>query len=73
MNVDQTICDLASLPIGDRVRVVQAVWNSLPSDADVGVSSEQQTELDRRIAAHDADPESSITRDELMRRLQGDS
>lgn len=73
MNVDQTISDLASLPVNDRVRVVQAVWDTLPSDADVGVSPEQQAELDRRIAAHDADPSSSISREELMRRIQSES
>ena len=73
MNVDQTISDLASLPINDRVRVIQAVWDTLPQDADIGVSPDQQAELDRRVAAHDADPDSSISREELMRRLRDDS
>ena len=73
MNVDRTIADLASLPVVDRVRIVQAIWDTLPDDTDIGVSSEQQAELDRRIAAHDADPGSSISREELMRRLRGDS
>ena len=65
MNVDQTITELSSLPVVERVRVVQAIWDSLPGDADVGVSPEQQAELDRRIAAHDADPDSSISRERI--------
>ena len=73
MNVDQTITELSSLPVVERVRVVQAIWDSLPGDADLGVSPEQQVELDRRLAAHDADPDSSISREELLRRLKGDS
>ena len=26
MNVDQTISDLTTLPVGDRLRVVHAIW-----------------------------------------------
>lgn len=73
MNLDQTITEISSLPVVERVRVVQAIWASLPDDADLGVSPEQQAELDRRVAAHDADPGSSISREELLRRLESDS
>ncbi len=73
MNLDQTIIEISSLPVVERVRVVQAIWASLPGDADLGVSPEQQAELDRRVAAHDADPGSSISREELLRRLESDS
>ncbi len=73
MDINQTILELSNLPITDRVRVVQAIWDSLPGDADLGVSPAQQAELDRRIAAHDADPDSAISRDELQRLLKGDS
>lgn len=73
MNLDQTITEISSLPVVERVRVVQAIWDSLPGDADLGVSPEQQAELDRRVAAHDADPGSSISREELSRRLESDT
>ncbi len=72
MNLDQTISEVTSLPICDRLRLVQAVWESLPADLDVGVTSEQQAEMDRRIRMHDADPSLSISRDELSRRLGTD-
>ena len=62
--------DLTLLPIDDRLRIVQALWDSIPAETEVTVSPEQQRELDRRIAAHEADPSSAIGRDELERRLR---
>lgn len=69
MNVDQTISDLSSLSVGDRLRVVHAIWDTLPDDVDLTTSQEQQAELDRRLAAHRADPSTAISHDELMRRV----
>ncbi|QDS93566.1 Putative addiction module component [Roseimaritima multifibrata] len=70
MNVDQTILDLSTLPISDRLRVVHAIWDSLPDDVDLSATPEQQAELDRRLAAHRSDPSTAISHDELMRRVQ---
>ncbi len=70
MNVDQTISDLSALPVGERLRVVHAIWDSLPDDVDLATTPEQQAELDRRLAAHRADPSAAISHDELMRRVQ---
>ena len=70
MNIDQTISDISSLPIGDRLRVVHAIWDTFPDDVDLPLSPEQQAELDRRIAAHRRDPSTSISHDELMRRVE---
>jgi putative addiction module component (TIGR02574 family) len=69
MNVDQTIADLSNLSIDERVRIVKAIWDTLPDDADLGLSAEQQAELDRRLAEHEADPLSAISHDELLRRI----
>lgn len=70
MNIDQTISDISTLPIGDRLRVVHAIWDTLPDDVDLSQSPEQQAELDRRLAAHRADPSTAISHDELMRRVE---
>jgi putative addiction module component (TIGR02574 family) len=69
MNLDQTISDLSTLPIGDRLRIVHAIWDTLPDDVDLSTTPEQQAELDRRLAAHRDDPSSAISHDELMRRI----
>ncbi|EMI47483.1 addiction module protein [Rhodopirellula sp. SWK7] len=70
MNVDQAISDLSTLPVGDRLRVVHAIWDTLPDDVDLSPSAEQQAEIDRRLAAHDADPSTAISHDEMMRRIE---
>jgi putative addiction module component (TIGR02574 family) len=73
MNLEETISHITSLPVDERLRLIQAVWESLPPDVDCGVSPKQHAELDRRVAAHDSDPSSSVSRDELTRRLRGDT
>jgi len=70
MNVDQTISDLSTLPIGDRLRVVHAIWDTLPDDVDLTTTAEQQAELDRRSAAHRFDPATAISHEELMHRIE---
>ena len=70
MNVDQTISDLATLSIGDRLRVVQAIWDTLPDDIDLPLNTQQQAELERRVAAHRSNPATAISQEELMRRIE---
>ncbi len=70
MNVDQTISDLSTLPIGDRLRVVHAIWDTLPDDMDLPSSPAQQAELDRRVAAHRSDPSTAVSHEELMDRIE---
>ncbi|GAB5401987.1 MAG: hypothetical protein Aurels2KO_02180 [Aureliella sp.] len=70
MNVDQTISDLSALPVVDRLRVVHALWDTLPDDVDLSTTSAQQAELARRLAAHKEDPSTAISHDELMRRVE---
>lgn len=70
MNVEQAISDISTLPIDDRLRVVHAIWDSLPDDVDLHPTPEQQAELYRRLAAHRADPSTAISHDELMRRVK---
>ena len=60
MNVDQTISDLSTLPIDDRLRVVHAIWDTLPDDVDLKPTPGQQAELDRRLAAHRSDSHSGL-------------
>lgn len=70
MDLQQTLIDLQSLPVEDRLRIVQVLWDSIPPATEVTVSPEQEHELRRRIAAHDADPSTAIDRQELERQLK---
>ncbi|MEZ6133802.1 MAG: addiction module protein [Pirellulaceae bacterium] len=72
MTVDQLISDAASLPPSDRIRIAQAIWDSLPGDAYPAPQSEMKTELDRRMAQYRENPESGMTIDQLRGRLEAD-
>lgn len=74
MNIDlgQTIHDLKSLPVAQRLKVVEAVWDSIAEDpAPVALSAEQQVELDRRLEAYKANPEEVLTWDQVLEQLRG--
>ena len=57
IDLAQTLTELTSLPIHDRLRVVESLWDSIPADMPAEVSPEQRAELQRRIAAHEVAPE----------------
>ena len=71
VDVARTIEDLRSLSVDDRMRVVQAVWDSLPEQASVPTSTKQAEEWNRRLDAYEADPEDLLTWDEVLERLRG--
>jgi len=70
LNVEQTILEIATLPVDVRLRVVSAIWDTLPQDADLSPSALQQAEIDRRISEHREDPGSAISHEEIMRRVK---
>ena len=61
IDIAQTLTELTALPIQDRLRVVESLWDSIPADTAVEVSPEQRAELQRRIAARERSPEQLLT------------
>jgi putative addiction module component (TIGR02574 family) len=62
MSTDRILHQALSLTLADRLRVIDELWASLVSDAEGDELSQQQTgELLRRLAAHNADPETAIS------------
>jgi putative addiction module component (TIGR02574 family) len=70
IDIAQTLTELTALPIQDRLRVVESLWDSIPADTAVEVSPEQRAELQRRIAARERSPEQLLTWDEVLDRLR---
>jgi len=70
MTADQLISDAASLPPSDRLRIAQAIWDSLPEDVYPAPGPEIKAEFDRRMANYRAHPEIGMTIDELRGRLE---
>ncbi len=47
---------LRKLPLDERIRLVEDLWDSIASDQDaLPLTPEQQAELDRRLDAYEAD------------------
>jgi len=70
IDITQTLMELTALPIHDRLRVVESLWDSIPAAAPVEISPEQRAELRRRIAAHQQSPEQLLAWDEVLDRLR---
>lgn len=60
-----------SLPISERIELVEDIWDSIAAETAVSVklSDEQRAELHRRLAAHEADPSSSIAWEQVRTTL----
>ncbi|MDO9452538.1 MAG: addiction module protein [Stagnimonas sp.] len=60
-----------SLPVSERIELVEDIWDSIAEDTggNVPLSAEQRAELHRRLAAHQADPSSSLPWEQVRERL----
>lgn len=54
--------DFSQLSIPERIQLVEDIWDSIVSEspAAIQLSEGQREEIRRRLAAHDAQPESAI-------------
>ena len=69
-----TLVEVLRLPLPERIELVQAVWDSVVAQAaEVPVTEEQQAELDRRLAALEADPEAETPWPEVLAALERSS
>jgi putative addiction module component (TIGR02574 family) len=68
--VTHTIDELRTLPIDDGLRVVKVFCDSLPEEAAALIGPEQRTESDRRLTAHEADPDDLPTWGQVLERLR---
>ena len=49
------------LSVGERIALVQEIWDSIAADAERSpLTEEQKQEIDRRLAAHRANPQAAI-------------
>ncbi len=69
MNLERTLSELTSLPIADRLRVVASLWDSIEADAPVSLAPEQRVELERRVQAHEKNPDELLTWSEVLDQL----
>ncbi len=62
--------ELLKLSVAERIQLVEDLWDSIATDADAYPLTEaQKAELDRRLAEHEADPDSALPWEEVRERL----
>lgn len=70
-DLQHTIDELKSLSIGERLRVVAEIWDSLEDDAvEFPLDPEEQAELQRRLDAYEANPGMVLTWDQVLAQLR---
>lgn len=60
-----------SWPVEEQLELVDAVYDRLAAEGAIVPSPEQWAEIERRMAEHEADPSSALTREEFEARMQG--
>jgi putative addiction module component (TIGR02574 family) len=61
MDLQSVLNEVDSWPIEDRIRLVQEVWDRLAGQGpQLELSETMKAEIDRRLAAHAADPTAAI-------------
>ncbi|MEM9826632.1 MAG: addiction module protein [Planctomycetota bacterium] len=72
MTADELISDAVSLDVSDRLRIAEAIWDSLPEGTLPAPGHEVKGEFDCRMEDYRQDPESGMTLGELRDRLDAD-
>ena len=65
-----SISDLLKLPVAERIRLVEAIWESIAAVPDsLKLSEAQRKELDRRWEAYEKDPSAGAPWAEVRSRI----
>ena len=66
MDLSTTLAEIASLSVDERIRLVEAIWESITAEpGQPKLTEAQQQELERRLAAHPASPEDVVPWEEV--------
>lgn len=66
------VVDLDSLTAAERIELIGELWDGLqPGPDEMPMDAELARELDRRVAAYDADPSSALPWNEVRQRIIG--
>jgi len=72
MNITATLNEIASLSIEERIRLVQAIWDSIAAEqAYPNLTETQKRELDHRIDDYEINPDNVMTWEEIKGSIQG--
>jgi len=65
------VAEILELPLNERVKLVEAIWDSISSAPEaLPLTQWQREELDQRLAEYEADPDSGSTLEEVFARIR---
>ena len=65
-----TLDEVLQLPVPDRIRIVEAIWDSIvDSPEELEISDEQRAELDRRLESLERNPHAGAPWAEVRDRI----
>jgi putative addiction module component (TIGR02574 family) len=65
------VAEILELPVADRMRLVEAIWDSISAAPEaLPLTDWQREELDRRLAEFEADSGSGSTLEEVFARIR---
>ena len=66
------IAELLELPVNERMRLAQVLWDSVAASKEAyPISEAQRRELDRRLEGYDRSPNAGSSWEEVQRRITG--
>jgi putative addiction module component (TIGR02574 family) len=64
---DTDVAEILKLPVEERMRLVELIWESLSADPSaLPLSDAHRAVLDERLAEHERNPDDVATRDEIL-------
>ncbi len=71
MDITATLNEIVTLKVEDRIRLVQAIWDSIAAEeAYPELTDEEKQELDDRIVESDANPDNVMTWQEVRNSIR---
>lgn len=65
------IAEILALPVAERVRLVEAVWDSISAVPEaLPLTQWQEEELEHRLAEFEADPDAGSSLEEVFARIR---
>ena len=66
MDFSNTLAEITTLSVDERIRLLEAIWDSITSEpGQPELTKTQQDELERRLAAHKASPDDVVPWEEV--------
>jgi putative addiction module component (TIGR02574 family) len=72
MEVATKLAEIRSMPVGDRIQLVQAIWDSIEAEAIPAEPTEsQKADLGRRTKELDENPQNVLTWEQIEAHVRG--